>query len=253
MPPNFQGYSESMDTSPTSSFGSTHHDGTSADPILPIPINLAHISLTKGPAMSTGLDRQLTSPIETPSEQADSGFHSHVAATQGFCQPVDHFDLSVVDAGRSTMQPSSNHCQMSNYYPQNSPGLLQVPPPMKRSRTSDQSHSQGSRNLGKRRKLPTQIHVGSPEISPGNRPHISQDQAQAIRDVVRNCSSTSEDVLSFKTQVLCIVGEESICEPQKTQDQIAELDPDNTKKAIECDTCHKRMARPCDLKYRISL
>ena len=241
-----------MNTSPTSPYGSIHHEGTSTDPRLPIHINLAHMGPTKGPATNTGLDRQLTSPVETLPEQAHSGAHGHVAATQGFCQPVDQFDLSVVDAGRSTMQPSSNHCQMSSYYQQSSPGHLQVPPPMKRSRTSDKPHSQGSRNLGKRRKFPTEIHESSPEISTGPRSHLSRDQAQALLDAVKNYPGTSDDVLSMKTQVLSIVRDGGICEPEKTQDQTLDIDPDNAKKPVECDICHKRMARPCDLKYRIS-
>ena len=240
-----------MDTSPTSPYGSVHHDRTSAEPS---HINLAHISHTNGPAMTTGLDRQHVSPVDTLSEQAESGAHGHVASNQGFCQPVDTFDLSVIDTGRSPIQSSSNHCQMSTYYPQSSPGLLlQVPPtqPMKRSRTSGKYHSQGSRNMGKKRKLPTHIHHGSPENSTEALSHIPQDQVQAIREVARNCSGTSEDALSLKTQVLSIV--ESIYEPDKTPDRSPELDPDNTKKPIECDTCHKKVARPCDLKYRISL
>ena len=242
-----------MDTSPTSPYGSTHYDSTSADPRMPIHPNLTQISLTKGPATSTGLDRQFTSPVVTLSEQEFNGTHGHVAATQGFSHPVDQFDISIVDAGRSSMQSSSDHCQISNYYPQGSPGRLQVPPAaMKRSRTSDKAHNQGSRNMGKRRKVPTQVHNGSPEISTGLRSPNPQDQVRAIDDVIRSYSGTSEDALSIQTQVLSIVEKGGICEPQKTQDQITELDPDNTKKPIECDTCHKKMARPCDLKYRIS-
>ena len=100
--------------------------------------------------------------------------------------------------------------------------------------------------------MPTQVHNGSSEISTGLRSPNPQDQVRAIRDAIRKCSGTSEDALSFKTQVLSIVEERGICEPRKTQDQISELDPDNAKKPIECDTCHKKMARPCDLKYSIS-
>ena len=241
-----------MDTSPTSPYGSTHYDSTSADPRMPIHTNLAQVSLTKGPATNTGLDRQLTSPVETLPEQAHSGAHGHVAATQGFSHPVDQFGLSIVDAGRSSMQSSSDQCQLPNNYPKGSPGLLQVPPAMKRSRTSDKAHNQGSRNMGKRRKVPTQVHNGSPEVSTGLRSPNPQDQVRAIHDAIRNYPCTSEDALSIQTQVLSIVEKGGICEPQKTQDQIAELEPDNAKKPIECDTCHKKMARPCDLKYRIS-
>ena len=103
-----------MDTSPTSPY----YDGNPADPRLQIHTNLAQVSLTKAPDTSTGLDRQLTSPAETLSEQEFSGAHGHVAATQGFSHPVDQFDLSIVDAERSSMQSSSDHCQMAHFHPQ---------------------------------------------------------------------------------------------------------------------------------------
>ena len=89
-------------------------------------------------------------------------------------------------------------------------------------------------------------HHASQEIPTEARSPNAQNALQEIRNVARNYSGDSE-VMSSINRVLGVLGGASQNDQPKRPDVSNDNGPE-TKKDYECDRCHKRMARQCDLK-----
>ena len=173
-----------------------------------------------------------------------------------FDHEVSQYHLSTMDLERQPSSPSEatghRHVQESRLKPDNT--LLQVPTTMKRQRTADHPQDRRTPMPEKRYKASssaptktTMTHHASPEIPPEPQSPNSQNPLQEIRNVAEGYSGDSEVVKSSINRVLSVLEEEG----QHGQQERPDVSNDNapeTKKFVECDQCHKRMARQCDLK-----
>lgn len=256
MPSNFQAYPRLPDMNSTSPFHSAnpHPPPVLGDTRMPGYTSLADISLSSGHSTSIDLDGHHGSHSESFVEQAYAHDQGTVATNQGVSQIIDKYDMSV-DVNRSPAPPfmANNHSMPTAY----DADLLQVPmPPMKRRKTTENYQCKDPQTMERKRKMPANtnvIHYAGPENPKETHSPKSRDRIQAIRDVAKSYSGTSEDVLSFRTQVLNLLDEGGPNEHQRVQDPLVEVESDIKKKSFECDFCHKKVARQCDLKYECLL
>lgn len=178
------------------------------------------------------------------------------APAHAFDHGVREYNLSTMDPERQPASPSAatghHHVQDPRLKPDNT--LLQVPTTMKRPRAADNLQCRRTQMPEKRYKASSSAltqtamaHQASQEIPTEPRSPNAQNALQEIRNVARNFSGDSEVFISSINRVLGVLGEASQHDQPKRPDVSNDNGPE-TKKFYECDRCHKRMARQCDLK-----
>ena len=245
-------YSGYVESEATSTLESTGQRSLSSDCRGSNYTSLAHLSLIPSKPAPASMDGQQTVEI-------GQLWHGNSSVFEPPAHPFDHevsqYHLSTMDLERQPSSPSEAtgrpRMRESRLKPDST--LLQVPTTMKRQRTADNPQDRRTPMPEKRYKpsasapsKATMTHHASPEIPPEPQSPNSQNPLQEIRNVAENYSGDSEVVRSSINRVLSVLGEGQHS-PQKRRDVSNDNAPE-TKKFVECDQCHKRMARQCDLK-----
>ena len=248
-----QAYSGHVGSEPTSTLESTGQHSLSSDRGRPSYTSLAHLSLIPNKTAAVSMDRQQAVQIDQLWQGSSSAFEP---PTHAFDHGTREYNLSTMNPKGQPASPSAtidhHHIQYSQNKPDNT--LLQVPTTTKRQRTADNHQDRRTPIPEKRYKVsssalakPTMPHPVNHQIPA--EPHSPNDQnlLQEIRNVAKNYSGDSEVFISSINRVLNGVIDEDQHEQQKRLD-VPDDDAPDTKKPIECDQCHKRMARQCDLR-----
>lgn len=174
-----------------------------------------------------------------------------VSITQSMDHDLEHSVTTNANTHPSTLDKAAGYNYIRNNYPSPDASLLQVPS-NKRQRTSDNHQRRESQSNAKRQKTlpsaPSEFAVMQPTTQ--ERPtdsRSSHHQIEAICNFAKD-SGASEEVLST-IRALNIRGKGSTNDHQ--MDQVTHEDTTvdtKKKKPIECDQCHKKMARRCDLR-----
>ena len=250
-----QAYSSHVGSEPTSTIESTGQHSLSSDGRRPSYTSLAHLSLISSKIAPVSIDRQQAVQIDQLWQGNSSGFEP---PSHAFDHGSREYNLSAMNPERQPASPSAatgnhhTHVQDSRLKRDNT--LLQVPTTMKRQRTADNFQDRRTPIPEKRYKgsssgltKTTMAHDARQEIPPEPLSPNAQNPLQEIRNVAKNYSGDSEVFKLSINRVLSVLEERDQHDKQKQPD-ISNDDVPETKKFVECDKCHKRMARPCDLR-----
>ena len=199
------------------------------------------------------MDRQQAVQIDQLWQGNSSAFEPPAHA---FDHGVREYNLSTMDPERQPASPSADtghhHVQDPRLKPDKT--LLQVPTTMKRQRVAENLQDRRTTMPEKRHKASsstpnktTMNHHASQEIPTEPHSPNAQNPLQEIRNVAKNYSGDSEVVISSINRVLGVLGDGGQHNQPKRPD-VSNEHATEPKKFVECDECHKRMARPCDLK-----
>lgn len=252
----FPAYSGHTVPSSTSTFDSADHRSFSPESKIPSYTNLADVSLSSGKAPLLAFGQHRRTQADQLREGNSSNGQAVIPTNQAFDQRMDHYNSPAMDVDRAPASPSAttSRYQVHNSNPRTDCTLLQVPT-IKRQRTTDDLQGRRLETYGKKQKTvssaptkPAVIHQAKKERLTESHSHIIQDPLQTIRNVVAKNSGGSEDVLSSITRILSGFDVKGQNGQHEHQDALDDLDAKSKKKYFECDQCHKRMARQCDLK-----
>ncbi|KAL8786431.1 MAG: hypothetical protein Q9195_008201 [Heterodermia aff. obscurata] len=225
------------------------HKGEAIDELVSNYTSLAHLSLIPSRIAPSGMDRQQAMQID----QLWQGNSVFEPSTHAFDHGVREYNLATMDPEKQPASPSAatSHYDMQDSRPKQDITLLQVPTTMKRQRTADNLQDRRTPMPEKRYKASsaapskaTTTQHASPEIPTEPHSPNAQNPLQEIRNVAKKCSGDSKVFMSSINRVLSVLGEGD----QQKQPNVSNSGAAETKKFVECDRCHKRMARRCDLK-----
>lgn len=231
--------------------GSAEQYSLSSNHERPSYTSLAHVSLSPGVSSPIAMDPQYDVRVDHIWQGNASNNSAFVSVTQATDRVVEHFATTKTNTHSSLLDRAAGHNHIRNTYSSPDTSLLQVPS-NKRQRMSDNPQGRESQLNEKRQKtLPSALsEVEVVHQTVQERPtdaRSSCNNLEAIYSPAKD-SGASEEPLSLITRALTIRGEGSTNDHPMHQINCEGIALDIKKKPIECDQCHKKMARRCDLR-----